>query len=115
MNSFPCSSCGQCCRVVGFMLSLREHMKPEDECYEEFISFPYEANEGICSQLQDDNTCGVFDNRPNLCKSEFMFEKYFSKRLTKNQYHFDLAANCNELIKMGKLPDKYLVKIENNV
>ncbi len=112
MTEYPCTGCGQCCRMVKGIMEAKELVQPGDNFYDEYISFPFNTKEdGSCEKLNDDNTCSVYDDRPDLCNSEKIYLKYFSGNETKLEYYFRSMSACNQLIKMAGLDKKYLVKL----
>lgn len=54
---FPCSGCGACCRRIGWMDAedLETHGLKADES-------------GACTNLLPDNSCSIYDTRPDICK-----------------------------------------------
>lgn len=64
MKTFPCISCGLCCKNVGIYLKLGNFKKDHP------LYFPYKAKkDGSCSKLKN-NLCTVYDNRPIVCNIE---------------------------------------------
>ena len=107
MNSFPCTSCGQCCRNVHYLLDM-----PDDgSVYSELIRrFPYNTNEdGSCEMLTDDGLCSVYENRPLLCnlKLAALLVGYTNDDWMKLQ-----ATECNSMIKEAGLDEKYKVMVD---
>lgn len=51
---FPCTKCGACCRRV-------RTVDP---------NWPVKADGKSCIHLQDDNTCGIYETRPPICRIE---------------------------------------------
>ena len=62
--TFPCSSCGACCRVA-FMVP--EHLR-------EGVIVPDET--GKCVHLKPDNSCDIYETRPKVCRVDKMRPKY---------------------------------------
>jgi len=50
----------------------------------------YDRGDGACMFLQEDNSCGVYEYRPDLCRTNVMFERFWSKTMTWEEY---LAAS----------------------
>ena len=99
MKQFPCTGCGQCCRMVGKSAAAFQVMKTnrhqlekhEYEMYKTYSdafegSHPHEKNEkinsyvqlvakedGSCVHLGEDNKCTVYDKRPVICRVEEMY------------------------------------------
>jgi hypothetical protein len=51
MDSFPCNSCGACCRRVRLI----------------HPAWPARAD-GACVHLAPDNRCAIYENRPPVCR-----------------------------------------------
>ena len=50
LDAFPCTKCGACCRRA-----------PQ-------TGWVPAAENGHCLHLQDDNTCGIYETRPQICR-----------------------------------------------
>ncbi len=73
-------------------------------------AFPYKAMEnGSCEMLDDNGKCKVYDNRPELCNTDVMFEKVWSKKMSKSDYFKESARACNNMIKYSELPKEFLI------
>ena len=109
-ESFPCTSCGECCKRVGSLLQ----SKQQQDVFTRFVinKFPYKANEkGWCEKLNEDNTCSVYDDRPLLCNIKAMA----AARGVPWEYSYLLTAKiCNHWILANPDldNDKYLVFFE---
>lgn len=79
MNKFPCTSCGACCR--------RLNLFPKG-----FIeSHGLEADDkGHCVNLNDDNTCRIYEDRPEICIVNH--KKY---DVDPDFYYATVASSCN--------------------
>lgn len=94
--SYPCTKCGCCCKMVGKMVQELE------------IDFPYayDAN-GKCSQLADDNTCMVYEDRPLICNIDKMAELL---KVNKAEF-YDININaCNDMMDEQGAPLEYRIK-----
>ncbi len=99
--TFGCTSCSACCRRVGDHLATLRHM-----------GFPYEvkADGKTCEKLNDQGLCDVYENRPDVCSVEKMYELVHSKSGKTKKAVFLLEASfCNQFIKEDGLDEKYLV------
>jgi Fe-S-cluster containining protein len=98
--SFPCTSCGACCRHIDRAKELI-NANPE-------LNFPYTWDEtGKCEMLGEDNRCKVYDNRPLLCNiDEFMKFYEISK---KKFYKLNINA-CHLLMKEEGIYKEYRIK-----
>ena len=78
-RSGACNQCGQCCTNIYLVhgektidsLPLFKELQATNPDYASFV--PIDADsEGClifrCSNLQDDNSCGIYDSRPELCR-----------------------------------------------
>lgn len=95
---FNCTGCGACCKLVGRMVfdaRLRVEMGEEDGVIKELAEFPYPAKEdGSCSMLNPDNTCAIYEDRPDICKVHKMYDKYHSHRVTRQEYYAENEKAC---------------------
>lgn len=71
LKPFPCNSCGKCCENV----SLSE------------ITQPLDRGDGTCYHF-DINTkrCLIYDERPNICRVEFQYQKNYSHLHTWDEF-----------------------------
>ena len=72
MEKFPCERCGQCCRrISGIPL------------YEDL-----DRGDGVCKHFNEKtNTCNIYENRPDKCRIDKMYEKYFFKQYSKSEFY----------------------------
>ena len=68
--SYNCRQCGQCCRNIGSTGLLKE----------------FENEKGECIHLTEDNLCNIYENRPDVCNVKKMYELYFCKLMTFEEY-----------------------------
>lgn len=62
--------------------------------------------------LGEDNKCKVYDNRPDVCSVEKMFDKFHSHTgATRKEIFKKEAQVCNSFIKEDKLDDKFLIDV----
>ena len=109
MNTFPCTSCGECCRQVGSLLS---NPSSFPTVIQDLIKiFPYEINkDGSCSKLID-NSCSVYDDRPIICNIDLMGQLL---RYNTDEWYELQAQYCNKAIIAANLDRKYLVQFPEN-
>ncbi len=101
--NFQCTQCSSCCRRVGD--NLLSHQKN---------GFPYGVKEDgrTCEKLTDDGKCSVYENRPEMCSVEKMYEKVHSKSgKTKKEVFLMEATICNSFIKEDGLDEKFLIDL----
>jgi Fe-S-cluster containining protein len=80
-EAFKCSRCGICCLHVDLMPGFA-HMALTD---------------GRCRHLTIDNLCAIYEERPDMCRTDFVYEKYFSKTLSTDNYNLLIDELCNQL------------------
>lgn len=80
-TEFPCTRCGACCRVAAML-----------------PGFPEPTTEsGRCVHLTGDDLCSIYEDRPEVCRINAMWEK--QNTLTLREYHRVAAATCNDLMR----------------
>lgn len=118
MNSFPCTGCGMCCRMVGLAVRNAKQMVIDgvtDSYVQEVAKFPFKANEaGACEHLQADHGCAVYESRPDICSIAKTWEKHHSENISREDYFISTAELCNELIAAEGMGDNFFIKIEHN-
>ena len=78
---FNCDMCGECCRHIDYIPQLA----------------PFDDGNGVCIHLKND-LCDIYDNRPDICNVDKMYEKEFYKIFsTKEEYYKANAAMCESL------------------
>ena len=115
MTDFPCTSCGQCCRLIGLTF---DHSHPyyqnSSQAIKDLIdSFPHPINpDNSCSMLNEDGLCSIYEDRPIICNT-----KYAPQLLNLSQPQFNryLAESCNQIINDANLDPKFLVQISEAV
>lgn len=70
LNMFTCEKCGACCRNVE---RWRNNSKKLSELLGVELVFPYKDIGGICEFLSENNTCTIYEQRPNSCRTEYIF------------------------------------------
>lgn len=77
-----CKGCkANCCRQVGkfpFMLD-------------------YDRGDGVCRFLDKDNRCVIYNRRPPICNTDLLFERYFSKKMSREEYDKMNSDACKQL------------------
>lgn len=93
---FPCSSCGLCCQNMGDIPELKS----------------FDLGNGICKHLNvANNSCNIYETRPNICRIDEMYKIKYSKFFTKNEFYMENAKVCNILQEKYKLDDSFRIKI----
>lgn len=76
-----CGSCNAyCCKQMGKIV-------PE-----------YDRGDGICKYLED-NKCSIYDERPFICDTVRIYNKYFKDKYTIEQWNEINRKACEELRK----------------
>jgi len=97
---YPCTKCGCCCKKVNVAV---EMTKMIDD-----FKFPYKWDEtGRCEKLLEDNTCGVYDNRPLLCDIDRVIE-YFG--IDKKSFYEANVVACNKMMDENNIPISLRIK-----
>lgn len=89
---FPCTSCGICCRNIDKVDELKEF-----------------NNNGVCINLQADNTCKIYHTRPLVCRVDELYEQYFSNQMSKIDFYNKNIRICNSLQKKSNIDKKYRI------
>jgi len=78
-TGFSCARCGQCCRQLNLNDSYRE----------------LDRGDGVCRHFIDaTNLCAIYDDRPDLCRIDLMYEHLFMPHMTRTEYHAATQAAC---------------------
>lgn len=72
MKEFPCTKCGACCKLV-------------PDAVLDIFSLP-KSPTGGCGYLKQDNSCSIYDNRPDICNVTKMWKKYHSSKMSWDEY-----------------------------
>ncbi len=106
-GSHPCHECGDCCRYIAIEIDNPTSFADHDHIYwylshrdvsvyvdwegDWFIEF-----KTVCEHLTEQVTCGVYEDRPQLC-SDFSWEECEkSSGESAWKYHFDTPEQYNE-------------------
>ena len=80
VKPIDCSHCtALCCRVIGKII-------PE-----------YDRGDCVCKYLTDDNKCSIYDDRPELCNTVHIYNKYFRNRYTPEEWNIINMEACKYL------------------
>jgi len=76
---FSCSRCGACCR------NIRQY-----EWYRHL-----DRGDGVCRHFDDDtNSCTIYEQRPDECRIDLLYERHFATRMSRAAYHAAVHAAC---------------------
>ncbi len=91
---FPCTSCGLCCQNIAGIGDLRD----------------YDIGNGVCKHFNSiTHSCDIYDDRPDICKIDKMFEIEYSKYFTKKEFYIENAKVCNTLQDQYKLDKSFRI------
>jgi len=78
------------------------------------MGFPYDVKEnGECEMLKD-GKCKVYNNRPEVCNVEKMYEKNWRHLgIEKKVIYLRESEICNAWIKEDKMDEKYLINLNS--
>ena len=89
---FPCTGCGACCR----------HIESSEELKD------FDLGNGTCKHLNTiDNSCNIYDTRPDICKVDKMFEIKYYKEFSRENFYIKNAEVCNYLQALHNLDESY--------
>ena len=80
---FPCTQCGCCCKQV-FRSELTAYL---------------DRGDGSCKYLADDNTCSIYEDRPDICRVDRQYKLFFSTKISLNEFIKINIDACNYLQK----------------
>lgn len=98
--AFKCTSCGACCALVGLAVnSARERVLRGDQSplTLEVARFPFKIEGLRCENLNPDNSCRIYDTRPDICRVDRMFDLHYSKQMSKKEYYGATEQQCRTL------------------
>lgn len=77
--SFNCNKCGACCKFIKFVIP---ELAKED---------------GSCKHLDENNLCGIYEDRPFLCRVDAVYDKHYSKILDVKEYYKLTDKICEKM------------------
>ena len=93
---FPCTSCGLCCQNI---LNIEE-LKA------------YDLGNGTCKYFDHiSSECIIYEDRPNICRVDKMFDLVYNKEFTQKEFYIGNARVCNHLQEEYKIDKSFRVKI----
>lgn len=116
-DTFPCTGCGLCCKMVGRWVAGAQKMRkegnmPDGSPLHEVADFPHPVSPtGACSQLDENNNCMVYADRPLICGIESTWRKYHQEETSLNEYFKQAADVCNRMIRETGTDEKFLVPL----
>lgn len=83
---FKCDSCGLCCRNLA-----------KNPIYSDL-----DRGDGVCIYFNEENNlCNVYEKRPDKCNIEKIYELFFAKDISKEDYYKLNYGACQKLKKEG--------------
>jgi dUTP pyrophosphatase len=70
MNQFNCWKCGACCKFCDRVEELKH----------------FDRGDGVCVNLLPDNSCAIYESRPEICNTKRMYEKRYKSILDWDTY-----------------------------
>jgi len=99
---FLCSGCGACCRKVGVINKAK-------------LPFPNlpDRGDGVCANLNEDNSCSVYENRPLICRVKDL-GKHLKQDIDGDlkQWYILNTKSCHKLIDDAGLDVKYKIDVK---
>lgn len=93
---FPCTQCGLCCQNIAGIEQLKD----------------FDLGNGVCKFFnKQTHGCDIYENRPDICQVDKMFELEFYSYFTKIEFYRENAKVCNQLQKKANLDKKFTVII----
>jgi len=91
---FPCTGCGACCQNITNIEELKEH----------------DLGNGTCKHLDHiSNKCTIYNDRPNICRIDEMFDLVYSKKFTRKEFYIENAKACNKFQELYGLDKNFRV------
>lgn len=78
---FPCDRCGLCCKHLELILDLKY----------------LDKGNGRCIHLLDNNLCGVYEERPDLCNVSKMYDLQFCSYMSEEEYIQSNIEGCRSI------------------
>lgn len=68
-EKFQCDCCGECCRHIDRIPQLQK----------------FDPGTGVCIHLKE-NLCDIYDKRPLICSIDRMYDAYYNKIYSRDEY-----------------------------
>ena len=86
---FPCTQCGLCCRNLD-----------KSSVYAEL-----NRGDGVCVHFDEaSHLCGIYEQRPLLCRVDEFYEKHLSDVMTRDDYIAANLESCEALQAQMSVP-----------
>lgn len=83
--AFNCDRCGLCCKHVGNFRFMQG----------------FDRGDGTCVHLTDENLCDIYEDRPPVCNTELMFERVYSRFMSREEYDRMNTESCEKIKQRG--------------
>jgi len=93
--AFPCNQCGLCCQHIEGIEALH-HL---------------DNGHGRCIHLQD-GRCVIYMNRPEVCRVDEMYMKYFAMEISWESFILENLKVCKQLQESHGVPEEKQVKLD---
>jgi len=94
--TFPCTGCGLCCQNIATIKELKD----------------FDLGTGVCKYFDSINhSCTIYNNRPQICRVDSMYEAEYNKYFTKEEFYLENAIVCNHLQEEYKINKSFRVII----
>ena len=91
-----CTGCGACCKAVSHVEGFPK----------EFV-----LENGVCVNLQPDNSCAIYKTRPDICRvDKHYYQAGHNKKMSKRQYHGMQVHACMQLQQLFNVPQERRIK-----
>lgn len=71
-----------------------------------------QREDGACIHLAEDNTCKIYETRPEMCRANVMVEKNKEKlKMTTKEYFKFSNSLCNKWIEEDGMDKSFLIDI----
>lgn len=95
MTSFPCTSCGACCKSIKGIEFLKE----------------YDRGDGCCKFLNENNLCSIYEERPLICNIDRAYTMIFSANYSMGEFYSINVEACNKLQESFCIDESFRVKL----
>jgi hypothetical protein len=94
MPTFPCTSCGACCKSLKGVKEYKE----------------LDRGDGVCIYFDENNLlCSIYEKRPLKCRVDEMYYLYFKGDMTLEEYYNINVQACNLLQEKQGVDPKYKI------
>jgi Fe-S-cluster containining protein len=77
------------------------------------MGFMPQRADGACINLAEDNTCNIYETRPDICRVDKMSETTGQTLGMNKIEYFKFASKCcNKMIENQNLDKKYLINVD---